>query len=127
MEYVNATGYFGRPSEHGQKAMCTKVHYVKQDGTVACGYTPHPSMKFQWCANAIHWDYIECAGCKAWIRKQVDQLKKVEHIELVPRKPSELSSCVTKFKELYRTASKVQRSQMRGWMRTVLSDRDSTR
>lgn len=39
----------------------------------------------------------------------------------------EMTSVVTKIKHLYRSGSKMQRGQVRAWMRRVLSDEDGAR
>jgi hypothetical protein len=57
------TGYFGRPSDNGLSAKWTFVHVVK-DGKPICGYKPHPTMSFQFNADYIKYDYIECKKCK---------------------------------------------------------------
>jgi len=51
------TGWFGR--EHRN----TQVHILKQNGVCLCGYRPHKTMKFQWCANGVHLPYVECDRC----------------------------------------------------------------
>lgn len=60
--YKVSTGYFARASEGGKKAVHTKVHLVS-GRTALCGYMPHPSMSFQWCASSAILDYVECKAC----------------------------------------------------------------
>ena len=65
----SATGWYGRPSVGKQQARVTRyTHYVTASGPV-CGYKPHPTMKFQFCAHGIHLDYIDCPGCKKFCSK----------------------------------------------------------
>lgn len=53
------TGYFARASDNRS----TLVHVTK-DGKSLCGYRPHKSYTFQWCAMSIHFPYISCEVCK---------------------------------------------------------------
>lgn len=58
------TGWFGRPSGKGTSARCAQVHVANpKSGRALCGYKPHPTMKFQWCAPGIVLHYIECPRC----------------------------------------------------------------
>jgi len=57
------TGYFGRPTEGTYKAKHTIVHILKPNEVCLCGYRPHKTMKFQWCANWVELEYIECKKC----------------------------------------------------------------
>ena len=76
----NATGYFGRAGGSDGKAVATKVHYIKPNGKVACGYKPHKTFQFQFCAHGINYPYIECKGCRAWVR-DIEQSRKDQGIE----------------------------------------------
>ena len=58
------TGYFGRATENGHRAMATKVHVVDDFGKPICGYKPHKTMQFQWCAMGVRLPYVECPKCK---------------------------------------------------------------
>ena len=71
----NATGYFGRAGGSDGRAMATKVHYVKPNGKVACGYKPHKTLSFMFCANGVHWPYITCKTCKGEV-SGVEKIKK---------------------------------------------------
>ena len=70
MNETNATGYFGRASGGGHKALATKVHYVKSDGKCACGYKPHKTLKFQWCADDVAYEYIDCPRCRKLLKAE---------------------------------------------------------
>ena len=61
--YSFSTGWFGRASEQGHSAKSTKVHLLV-NGKPVCGYKPHKTMQFQWCASSIMNSYIECSECK---------------------------------------------------------------
>lgn len=56
-------GYFGRAKEDGHSARSTQVHALL-NGKVMCGYKPHPTMKFQWCAFDTGVHLVECPKCK---------------------------------------------------------------
>lgn len=58
------TGYFGRASEENHLAKSTKVHIVENDSTPVCGYKPHKTMKFIFCANGVVMRLVECVKCK---------------------------------------------------------------
>lgn len=59
-----STGYFGRATEKGHNAMTTQVHvYNGKTGRCLCGYKPHKTMQFMWCANDAQVEYIECGNC----------------------------------------------------------------
>ena len=60
---IYQTGWYGRAHQNNQSAISTNVH-ITIDGKPACGYKPHPTMQFQWCANQIIFGYIECTKCK---------------------------------------------------------------
>lgn len=60
-----STGWFGIPG----KERSTNVHIYLGDGKCLCGYTPHKSYEYQWCANGIQEDYLECKKCKDKIKK----------------------------------------------------------
>lgn len=57
------TGYFARATEDKHKAKHTQVHIVKSNGLCLCGYRPHKTMQFQWCANGVVLNYVECNRC----------------------------------------------------------------
>jgi hypothetical protein len=55
-------GYFGRPFNKDHKSFTTKTHIV-ENSKVLCGYKPHKTLEFLWCAyNNL--DYVECDKCK---------------------------------------------------------------
>lgn len=58
-------GYFGRPFNFKHKSLSTKTH-IFINGKVLCGYKPHKTLKFQWCAIDIKNNlyYVECGKCK---------------------------------------------------------------
>ena len=58
------TGYFGRATEKGYNAKSTQVHIVNGEGVSICGYKPHKTMEFQWCATFAYLPYVECKKCK---------------------------------------------------------------
>jgi hypothetical protein len=58
-----SVGWYGRAKEAGHRAASTRhVHAVK-DGKPVCGYEPHPTMRFQFCAGRLHLSYVSCPGC----------------------------------------------------------------
>lgn len=61
------TGYYGRPGDRERG----RVHiHIKGSGP-ACGVRLHPDSQFQWCAQGVRLDYVECERCKAvWVRAQ---------------------------------------------------------
>ena len=63
------TGYFARATEGRHKAYHTQVHIYK-DGKPLCNYRPHDTMKFQWCADGVRDDYIECDKCRKCLPKR---------------------------------------------------------
>lgn len=60
------TGYFGIPGTN----RTTKVHvvfafnYAKEKMLPACGSLVGKDMEFQWCANGVVEEYIECKHCR---------------------------------------------------------------
>lgn len=54
---VYQVGYFARSDKW------TKCHVTK-NGKCLCGYKPHETMEFQWCAGFIILGFIECPKCK---------------------------------------------------------------
>jgi len=66
-------GYFARAHEDGHSARRSKVHVINDD-IVLCGYKPHETMKFQWCAGMTTIDYVECNICKQKLNKILDIL-----------------------------------------------------
>lgn len=57
------TGWYGRASEHGRRAISTKYTHVVKDGRPICGYRPHPTMQFQFCAGYLCLEYVNCPTC----------------------------------------------------------------
>jgi len=55
------TGYFGIP---GSRKGSFVVHVINAQRIPLCGWHPRKGMEFQWCANEIIYEYIECRGCK---------------------------------------------------------------
>lgn len=68
------TGYFGRASSKGVRAISTKTHVVEGHKPI-CGYRPHSTMLFQWCAPGIQLSYVECPKCKVLAQKRLAGLK----------------------------------------------------
>lgn len=59
------TGWFGIPMKPGKQTnKHTMVHIVSSAGLPICGYKPNKKMEFQWCANGIRLEYVECKKCK---------------------------------------------------------------
>jgi len=52
-------GYFARTFNKNHKSLSTKTHIVHDD-KILCGYKPHKSMQFQWCASVNSLEYLEC-------------------------------------------------------------------
>lgn len=53
------TGYYGIPGKVGGKV---HIHF---NGHPVCGAKIHPLAEFQWCANGIRYEYLECEKCEA--------------------------------------------------------------
>ena len=62
------TGYFARATEKGHNSKSTQVH-IENEGKGLCGYKPHKTMKFQWCAADVYLSYVECNKCKKIFEK----------------------------------------------------------
>lgn len=62
------TGYYGIPGT----LVHSKVH-VTYDGKPMCGWRPRKQHQFQWCANRIWLEVIECLKCKAIARNKTYQ------------------------------------------------------
>lgn len=60
-----ATGFFGVP---GSARGNFTVHAVRGRDPI-CGWRPRQEMEFQWCAWGIHFDYLECEGCRSKARE----------------------------------------------------------
>ncbi len=56
------TGFFAIPGSL-RESDCTKVHLVSEKKPV-CGSHLRIGMEFQWCAEGMHWGYLECERCK---------------------------------------------------------------
>jgi len=50
------TGYYANTTNF------TKTHIVF-DGKPICGASIGKKLKFQWCANGVRRDYVECKNC----------------------------------------------------------------
>ena len=59
------TGYFARASGEpkGCREIVTNVH-VTENGKSICGYKPHETLRFQWCAHGVVYNYVDCQTCK---------------------------------------------------------------
>ena len=51
-----------------------KTHIVKE-GKVLCGYRPHKTMEFNWCAGIDRLEYLECDKCKMKLEKIKGKIK----------------------------------------------------
>lgn len=54
------TGYYGEP---GSAKGNFTVHVVR-DWQPICGWRPRRELEFQFCANGVRYEMIECEGCK---------------------------------------------------------------
>jgi len=79
--YRASTGYFARATENGHRAKSTKVHLV-QGGQGLCGYVPHPTMRFQFCAAFPVLAYVECPKCKQIYMDKVAGISKEQRAVL---------------------------------------------
>lgn len=61
------TGYFADAKVSEFKR--SKVHIVNSDKTPICG--TKVSGDFQFCANGIQWDYVECEKCVSGVEKEL--------------------------------------------------------
>lgn len=80
LQRTYGVGYFARANEDGHTAKWTKTHCIASGkGTCLCGYRPHKTMKYQFCAARIELDYIECSRCleraKNLVMKRYDKKK----------------------------------------------------
>lgn len=59
------TGYFARASGEpkGCKEVVSGVH-ILENGKTICGYKPHKTLRFHWCAGQIVAHYVECRTCE---------------------------------------------------------------
>ena len=64
------TGYFGRASGEGGKALVTNVHVTNNSDNPICGYKPHPTLRFQWCANRLVFHYVGCSTCRRLVQQR---------------------------------------------------------
>lgn len=55
-----SVGWFGIPG--GPESRSTKTHIVIH-GKPVCGSVLSDEMEFQWCADSIYIDYVECHKC----------------------------------------------------------------
>ena len=62
-------GWFGRPFNKKHKSLSTKTHIVHNSKTL-CGYKPHKTLEFQWCAFTVRLQYVECEKCKERLLKR---------------------------------------------------------
>ena len=87
----------------------SKVHVFSQ-GKALCGYTPHDTMKIQWCAKHIRYDYIECEKCKLKARKILDKtIKQKRTIDVRSINIDKLSKKeITELKRLLRKAGSIK-------------------
>jgi hypothetical protein len=66
------TGYYARASEDGHRASQSKAHIVLE-GNPVCGYKPHKTMQFCWCANGVVEEYVDCVKCRRWYARRVKE------------------------------------------------------
>jgi hypothetical protein len=59
------TGFFGIPGT----SQTTKVHVVETGNRPICGAVVGPKQEFQYCANGIHLNLVECESCRKQILK----------------------------------------------------------
>tara|TARA_Y100000034_G_scaffold123484_1_gene170298 strand:+ start:414 stop:641 length:228 start_codon:yes stop_codon:yes gene_type:complete len=64
MGVMMRTGYFARASGEGGREISTNVHVTHDNDKPICGYKPHPTLRFQWCANRLVLHYVECVKCR---------------------------------------------------------------
>lgn len=65
------TGFFAN-TKRGSKA-----HVIKDyNGPVLCGSIFAKDMNFQWCADRVVFEYIECEKCKKIVRRLLDDHKR---------------------------------------------------
>lgn len=61
------TGYFARATgepERGMKQVVTGVHIIDAETRLPiCGYKPHKTLRFHFCAAFVHRPYVECPKC----------------------------------------------------------------
>jgi len=78
MKQILFTGYFARATENKHGARHTQVHILKSNGVCLCGYRPHRTMKFQWCAYSAVVNYVECERCVNRALKYLESTKVVK-------------------------------------------------
>lgn len=65
------TGYFANEKRG------SKVHVIKNyNGPTLCNTTFANDMSFQWCADRVAWEYIECEKCKKIARRLLNDNKR---------------------------------------------------
>jgi hypothetical protein len=69
------TGYFARPTERGMNEKVSSVHLVCGQHPI-CGYKPHRTMRFQFCANFPFDEYVKCPKCKEILRDAREKANK---------------------------------------------------
>ena len=71
------TGWFGIP---GSFKPGGQVHVVR-NGKPICGQHIHPKAQFQWCADGINLNFIECKRCKLRASKRIEAQLRREDLE----------------------------------------------
>ena len=70
-----AIGWYGRCFNKNHKSLSTKTHVVSDviKGKVLCGYKPHKTLEFNWCATNNNMIYLECNKCKTKLKKILEK------------------------------------------------------
>jgi hypothetical protein len=58
-----STAYFARARENGHPQAISNVHLCFERQPL-CGYKPHPTMQYLWCANWVKLEYVTCNRCR---------------------------------------------------------------
>ena len=81
------TGYFARPPIRRVRRACSsEVHLVDSEtGKPICGYKPHSSMEYHFCAADAHLPYIKCKKClesyPKFLKKKANSILETAKIE----------------------------------------------
>jgi hypothetical protein len=86
---ARTTGYWAYVNDDGTGERATKTHVAEDSNPIKpiCGSRIHKRMKYQWCAQGVYEDYVECRKCleiiirerhkRAWERQAIKETRKI--------------------------------------------------
>ena len=77
---VYQTGYYVLANPQGLVPKPTKTHIVV-NGSPLCGYTPHKKMTFQWTANSVQLNHVDCPKCREMNQPKTEPKTKPEPLK----------------------------------------------